>query len=99
MTLDTPILFPAARGGYIDAEKVRHRVWTPALRAAGIDHRRIVDMRHSFAIEDGVHLWHLATIMGASVTQLEDTYARWLKRTDDHLRAAFDRYDARAARY
>ncbi len=31
--------------------------------------------------------------MGTSVTQLEDTYARWLKRTDDHLRAAFDAYD------
>lgn len=26
--------------------------------------------------------------------QLEDTYARWLKRTDNQLRAAFDAYDA-----
>ena len=43
-----------------------------------------------------VHLWHLATIMGTSVTQLEYTYARWLKRTDDQLRAAFDAYDAAA---
>jgi hypothetical protein len=24
---------------------------------------------------------------------LEDTYVRLLKRTDEHLRAAFDRYD------
>jgi hypothetical protein len=31
--------------------------------------------------------------MGTSVTQLEDTYARSLKRTDDQLRAAFDVYD------
>jgi len=57
-------------------------------------------MRHTFAtwaIEEGrVHLWHLATIMGTSVTQLEDTYARWLKRTDDQLRAAFDAYDSAA---
>lgn len=47
-------------------------------------------MRHTFAtwaIEDGAHLWHLGTIMGTSVTQLEDTCARWLKRTDEQLRA------------
>jgi len=33
--------------------------------------------------------------MGTSITQLEDTYARWLKRTDDQLRAALDAYDGR----
>jgi integrase len=98
--IDTPILLPAHRGGYIDIERFRHRAWTPALRAAGLDHRRIYDCRHTFAtwaIESGVHLWHLATIMGTSVVQLEDTYARWLKRTDDHLRATFDAYDVAAA--
>jgi integrase len=97
--LDTPILIPAVRGGYIDIERFRHRQWTPALKAAGFDHRRIYDCRHTFAtwaIESGVHLWHLATIMGMSVVQLEDTYARWLKRTDDALRATVDAYDERA---
>jgi hypothetical protein len=48
--------------------------------------------------EQGVRLWHLATVMGTSVTQLEDTYARWLKRTDDLLRDAFDTYGAVATR-
>ena len=55
--------------------------------------------RHSFAtwaIESGVQLSHLATIMGTSVRELEDTYFRWLRRTDDALRAAFDAYDAAA---
>jgi len=54
-------------------------------------------MRHSFAswaIESGVQLWYLAQVMGTSVRELEDTYARWLTRTDDQLRAAFDAYDA-----
>lgn len=32
--------------------------------------------------------------MGTSTVQIEDTYARWLKRTDDRLRDAFDAYDA-----
>lgn len=31
--------------------------------------------------------------MGTSVRELDDTYFRWLKRTDDQLRAAFDVYD------
>jgi integrase len=89
----------AARGSYVDIEKFRHREWAPAIRAVGLEHRRIYDTRHTFAtwsIEQGVHLWHLATVMGTSVTQLEDTYARWLKRTDDQLRAAFDFYDEAA---
>jgi hypothetical protein len=35
-------------------------------------------------------------IMGTSVVQLEDTYARWLKRTDEQLRATFNAYDAQS---
>ena len=36
----------------------------------------------------------LARIMGTSVRELEDTYFRWLTRTDEQLRAALDAYDA-----
>jgi hypothetical protein len=53
-------------------------------------------MRHTFAtwaIEGGVELSFLARIMGTSVRELEETYFRWLTRTDDQLRAAFDAYD------
>jgi integrase len=97
--IDTPILFPAPRGYYIDIEKFRHREWSPALRAAGIDHRPVKTMRHTFAswsIEAGVELSFLARIMGTSVRELEDTYFRFLTRTDDQLRAAFDAYDLAA---
>jgi integrase len=55
-------------------------------------------MRHSFAtwaIEEGsIPLPHLATIMGTSIRELEDTYHRWLRRTDERLLAALDAYDA-----
>jgi integrase len=98
--IDTPILFPAARGGYVDIEKFRHREWAPALRAVGLAHRRIYDMRHSFAtwaIESGVQVSYLAVLMGTSIRELEDTYFRWLRRTDDQLRAVFDAYDVAAA--
>src|SRR5262249_13894028 len=96
--IDTPVLFPTPRGHHIDGERFRHREWTPAIRAAGLHNRRLYDCRHTFAtwaIESGVHLWYLATLLGSSVAQIEDTYARWLKRTDEQLLAAFDAYDAK----
>jgi len=99
--IDTRLLFPAPRGGYIDLEKFRHREWAPALRAAGLAPRGPYTMRHTFAtwaIEDGkIPLAQLATIMGTSIRELEDTYHRWLRRTDESLRAAFDAYDDRAS--
>jgi hypothetical protein len=36
--------------------------------------------------------------MGTSIRELEDTYHRWLQRTDERLLAAFDTYDAAATR-
>lgn len=38
----------------------------------------------------------LARIMGTSVRELEDTYFRWLERTDEHVRGLLDEYDATA---
>ena len=43
------ILFPAPEGGRIDINNWRNRVWTPALAAAGVKHRRIYDLRHTYA--------------------------------------------------
>jgi integrase len=98
--IDTKLLFPAPRGGYIDIEKWRWREWTPTLRAAGIEHRPIYAMRHSFitwALEDGsIPLTQLAPIAGTSIREIEDTYHRWLKRTDERLIAALDAYDERS---
>lgn len=79
--IDTPILFPAPRGGYIDLEKFRHREWAPALRAAGVQHRRVYDLRHSYitwALTGGVPVSRVAKIAGTSVTQIEATYDRWI---------------------
>jgi hypothetical protein len=50
----------------------------------------------SWAIEGAMELSFLARVMGTSVRELEDTYFRWLTRTDDQLRAALDAYDAAA---
>jgi integrase len=94
--LDSPLVFPAARGGYIDGEKFRYREWAPALRAAGIDHRRVYDCRHTFAswaIAGGVQLFYLARIMGTSVAQIDSTYGHLLPDSEDYLRGLLDAYD------
>ena len=99
--LDTPILFPAARGGHIDGEKFRYRDWTPALRAAGIEHRRVYDCRHTFAswaLAGGVQLFYLARIMGTSVAQIDATYGHQLPDSEDYLRGLLDHYDLRRLR-
>jgi integrase len=91
--IDPPILFPAPRGGYLDLEKWRWREWTPALRAAGVPHRRVNDLRHTFAtwaITAGVPTLTLAQVMGRSTVRLEDTYVRWLKSTADRVRAILE---------
>jgi integrase len=87
--IDTPILFPAPRGKYIDIEKFRHREWAPALRAAGIKHRRIYDCRHSFitwALTDGIPVSRVAKIAGTSVTQIEATYDRWIPSQNEYAK-------------
>jgi integrase len=101
--LDTPILFPAPRGGYLDLPHFRWdrraMCWTAALRAAGIEHRRVYDMRHTFAtwaIAAGVPTLTLAQVMGTSVAQLEATYVRWLKGTAESVRATLDAFDGYA---
>jgi integrase len=39
--LDTRLLFPGARGGPLARSPFRHRDWSPALRAAGLEHRSL----------------------------------------------------------
>jgi integrase len=57
-------------------------------------------MRHTFATwaseEGSIPLPQLATIMGTSIREIEDTYFRSLRRTDERLIAALDAYDMAA---
>jgi integrase len=94
--LDSPLLFPAPRGGYIELGKFRSRHWSPSLRVAGIEHRRIYAMRHTFAswaLRDGVSLFYLSRIMGTSVAQLDATYGHLVPDSEEHIRGLFDAGD------
>jgi integrase len=50
MRIDTPLLFSTKDGTPIDLHRFRARHWTPALRAAGLDHRGPYAMRHTFRV-------------------------------------------------
>jgi integrase len=95
--LDSPLLFPAARGGHIDLEKFRGRAWAPGLRAAGVPHRRIYDLRHTYAtwsLAAGVDLFTLSRRMGTSLAMIDATYGHLAPDADERERVLLDMYDA-----
>ena len=96
--LDSSLLFPAPRGGHIELGKFRARHWTPALRAAGIEHRRIYDCRHTYAtwsLAASVSLFNLSRRMGTSVAMIDGTYEHLAPDAEEHQRALLDAYDNR----
>jgi integrase len=97
--LDTPLLFPGARGGHLNVRHWRAECWVPALRAAGLAHRKAYAMRHTFAanaIAAGIATFEIARVMGTSVTQIEKTYGHLLPDAIDRARQALDTWEARA---
>jgi integrase len=98
MQLETPILFPTPRGGYIDTNNFRSRDWAPALRAAGLKAHRIYDCRSTFItwnLIKGVPVSTVALWAGTSSQQIESTYRRYLP-SEDALAGAIDDFGAEA---
>jgi integrase len=96
--LDTPLVFPAVRGGHIGLDGWRTRHWYPALEAAGIEQRGPYQLRHTFATEAlaaGISIFELARVMGTSVKMVDKTYGHLAHDSEEHIRA---RLDARAER-
>jgi integrase len=92
--IDTPLLFPAARGGFIDLDNWRRRDWRPALDAAGLDPELTpYAMRHtyaSFALDAGVTIFELARLMGTSVKVIDETYGHLVRSSFDRVRTALE---------
>ena len=91
------VLVPAAEGGRINIDNFRTRDWVPALKAAGLEHRRIYDMRHTFAtwsLAAGMSIFTLARRMGTSVQVIDATYGHLARDADEHDRELLDAYDA-----
>jgi integrase len=93
--LDTPLLFLSPTGSHIDLHNFRAREWTPALDAAGLPHRRIYDLRHTFAshaLAAGVSIFELARFMGTSVRMIDRTYGHLVRGSEHAVRAKLDAY-------
>ncbi len=91
----TPV-FTARDGGRINHATFRMRHWTPALKAAGIDHRSVYTTRHTFAawsIAAGIQLFYLSRIMGTSVQMLDERYGHLVPDSEEILRGLLDVYD------
>jgi integrase len=98
--LDTPLLFPALRGGYINLHNWRSREWKPAIRAAGIEERRIYDLRHTYAtfnLAAGVSLFTLSRRMGTSVEMIDCTYGHLAPDAEEYERGLLDAWDNASA--
>lgn len=91
--LETPLLFPAPKGGHIGLDTWRTREWYPALEAAGIAKRGPYALRHTFATEAlaaGVSTFELARMMGTSVAMIDRTYGHLARDSEASIRALLD---------
>jgi hypothetical protein len=73
-------LFGNHEGDYTRHNTFRLRHWTPALRAAGIEHRSVYACRHTFAswaIRAGVQLFYLSRVMGPLSRRSTRPTATW----------------------
>lgn len=96
--LDTPLVFPAPKGGYLSLDNWRVRQWYAALDAVGITRRGPYHLRHTFASEAlaaRISIFELSRLMGASVREIDRTYGHLVRDSEDAIRA---RLDARADR-
>src|SRR5947207_2842940 len=72
------LLFPNARGGYLDFRNFNRRHWKPVQRAVGIEPLRdLYDLRHTyatFALRAGVPVFALSRFMGTSIAMIDLHY-------------------------
>jgi integrase len=96
--LDTPLLFPASKGGLLNLDNWRRREWAPAVEASGVHTpARIYDLRSTFAsdaLAAGVSVFELARIMGTSVRMIERHYGALLDGAGAGIARRLDVLDA-----
>jgi integrase len=68
------------------------------LRAAGLKHRRIYDLRHTYAtwsLAAGVDIYTLSRRMGTSLQMIDRTYGHLAAGADEWERELLDGFDER----
>ncbi len=86
------------RKRWLHLERFRARELHPALRAAGVEPRRIYDLRHTYAtwsLAAGVSLFALSRRMGTSLAMIDATYGHLAPDSETQERALLDAFDTR----
>jgi integrase len=71
------LVFPAPKGGYMNYNRFRGKIWKPVLESCGIDYQKPYNLRHtgtSQAYANGASLPEIAAQTGHSVKTLMSTY-------------------------
>ena len=92
--LDSPLVFPADRGGVLNLDNWRRRVWAPAVEASGVARpARLYDLRSTFAsraLAAGVAPFELSRVMGTSVRMIELHYGTLIAGAGASIAARLD---------
>ena len=94
------LVFPSKEGTYLDPGNIMHRAWNPLLRAAGLRHRGMHQLRHSFAtilLAEGAPITYVAQQLGHASPRITlEIYAHWIPTTDRSIVDRLDGLDATA---
>ncbi len=88
------LLFPNARGRYIDFRSVGRRHWKTAQIAAGIEPlRHLYDLRHTyatFALRAGVSVFAVSRFMGSSIAMIDRHCSHLARDSREHAVSLLD---------
>jgi len=91
---ESSLLFPNARGGYIDFRSFGRRHWKTAQVAAGIEPlRHLYDLRHTyatFALRAGVSVFAVSRFMGSSIAMIDRHYGHLARDSREHAVSLLD---------
>jgi integrase len=91
---DSLLIFPNARGGYLDFRNFNRRHWKPVQKAAGIEPLRdLYDLRHTyatFALRAGVPVFALSRFMGTSIAMIDLHYGHLAVDSHQHAVSLLD---------
>jgi integrase len=96
--IDTPFLFPGEKAKVINLKAFARDHWEPALAGAGLEHRGLYSLRHTFAswaIAENVNTFQLSRVMGTSIEMIDKHYGHLLQDADQALLSAFTKFDGR----
>lgn len=99
--IDTPLPFAAPRGGLLNIDNFRRRMWAPAIEAAGVPTPARLDLRSTFASEAlaaGMTIFALAKVIGTSVAMIERHYGALLDGAGAEMARLLDARDGQIIR-